>query len=91
MCLSSWRTLCKESRVNTSQLDFPRVSRFDRPLLSDVVFQRGAVGETAEGVEHLGDSVICGSGELDILYEISEVVGDEPANMVILLMSSKRP
>ena len=42
----------------TSQLNLPMVSDGKGLELSDVVFEWGAVDETAKGVQHLWDSII---------------------------------
>ena len=43
----------------SSQLDLPRVTAIDQFLPPDVRLQRRAVLEAAEGVENLGDAVVC--------------------------------
>ena len=42
-----------------SQLDLPRVTAFNGLELADVGVERRRVCEAREGVEHLGDAIIC--------------------------------
>ena len=61
----------------SSQLDLPRVTAVNHFLLPDVRFQRRAVLEAAEGVEHLGDPVVREHGDLIDVVEIAEALAFE--------------
>ena len=60
-----------------SQLDLPRVTAVNRLLPPDVGFQRRAVLEAAEGMEHLGDSVVGEHGDMIDVVEGAEALAFE--------------
>ena len=61
----------------SSQLDLPRVSPINDFLLPDVRLQRRTVLEAAEGVEYLGDPIICKHGDLIDVVEVAEALAFE--------------
>ena len=59
------------------QLDLPRVTARNRPLLPDVRFQRRAVLEAAERAEHLRDPVVREHGDVIDVVEAAEALALE--------------